>query len=197
MAYITRTRFGYYVNRNFILPTSTANFILQAAAQDAAHKGCACHGKCGHCGGKKYRRMGLRGLGDDSGDLIDTSGDFTDISSYSVPDQTAAQFYGIDTTSGGIFGPQPTDQTLALNAAQGLAPGTSGQVPSWAQAGAGLIASIFNRPSSSSRVPVTAPGQQSALTMPVAGLGVSPLVIGGIVLGGVVLISVMKSGRRR
>src|SRR5579864_3394961 len=64
MAYLRKGRMGYYINRDFVLPTSTAKLIMAAAVQNAAKKSCGCHGSCGHCGGgRRYRRMGR--LGDD------------------------------------------------------------------------------------------------------------------------------------
>ena len=66
-----RGRMGYYTGRNFILPTSSTVRNLQiAAAAQSAKKSCSCGGSCGHCGGKQYRRPGLGRLGDD-GDFID------------------------------------------------------------------------------------------------------------------------------
>jgi hypothetical protein len=94
MAYLTKTPFGYYVNRQFVLPTPAGdaivaaagrgrhlgyytqrNFVLPtsssirqnqvlAAVAQASKKACSCNGACGHCSGRKRSRR-LGWLGDD------------------------------------------------------------------------------------------------------------------------------------
>lgn len=225
MAYLTKTPLGYYVNRQFILPTPVGNAIVGAAgrgrmgyytsrsfvlptssnlnqqlaaAAQTAKKSCSCGGSCGHCGGKRYTRR-LRGLGDDSSDYTDTS-DFSSDAIYG-PSPTLDTLAlnadtGLQPGNIGIFGPQPTAQTLALNASQGLQPGTSGI----ASAVGNVLSSIF-APRSSTGVLTPAQqaalAQQSPLTAPIAGIGLSPLTLGAIGLGVIVLIAATKSGRRR
>jgi hypothetical protein len=235
MAYLTKTPLGYYVNRQFVLPTPVGDAIVGAAAQgrpglgyyarrnfilptsshvrnnqalaafaQASKKSCGCSGVCSHVG-KKYR-MGLRGLGSlgDDGDDDDffTTGDTDFWSGSQAAGTDVIDASGDTITSGGIFdspiGPQPTSQTLALNASQGLAPGTSGTT-AWGQllaalgiAGAGVATKALTPG-------LTAQQQaalQSPLTAPIAGIGLSPLTIGIIGVGIVVVISVVKSGRR-
>jgi hypothetical protein len=207
MAYLTKGRFGYYINRDFVLPTQTANFILQAAADDAAKKSCTCHGSCGHCGGRKYTRRGLSGLGDDTvfgpPETIDTaalnidegfSPDFSTPSFQDLlnnPNSFQDIFTPANPNSGVVFGPPGPGQ-----------PGsTASAVPGIASAVGNAIASIFrpSQPTTLSPAQQQLLAQQSSagLTTPVAGVGLSPLALGGIALGVIVVISLAKSGRRR
>jgi hypothetical protein len=103
----------------------------------------------------------------------------------------------------GIFGPQPSQQTLTQNASQGLAPGTSGTsiVPSIASAVGSVVSSLVGAQSTAN---MTAAQQAAALASqqywntPIAGIGLTPttLAIGGVV-GAVILIAVMKSGGKK
>jgi hypothetical protein len=216
MAHLTKGRFGYYINRDYVLPTSTAKFIMAAAAQDAAKKTCACHGSCGHCGGRQYRRMSLRGLGDDTIDFssfgppvdspivgpydysatFPTSPDLLSPTYQDVLNNPDLYFTPTNANSGVVYGPP----------APGQPGGVAAAAPSLFAAAGNVLASIF-RPSSG--VQTLTPAQQQALalqqqqsltsglTMPIAGIGLSPLTIGAIVLGGVLVISLVKSGKRR
>lgn len=211
MAYLSKGRFGYYVNRNFILPTSTANFILQAAAQNAAQKTCACHGSCGHCGG----RMSLRGLGDDY-----TPPDFTDLGptvdnpivgpfdySATFPTTPGTTYQDILNNPDAYFTPtNPNSSVVYGPPAPGQPGGIAAAAPSLFAAAGNVLASIF-RPSSG--VQTLTPAQQQALALqqqsvltsglmnPIAGIGLSPLTIGMGLLGIVVVVSLVKSGKRR
>jgi|SRR5579863_1845045 len=212
MAYLTKGRFGYYINRDFVLPTSTANLILQAAAQDAAKKRCTCHGSCGHCGGRKYTRRGLSGLGDDTvygpPETIDTAAlnvdtgftpDFSQSSAPSFqdllnnPNAFPDIFTPANPNSGVVFGPPAPGQpgSAVTSAASGIA-GAVGNV----------LSNLF-RPSGAQNLTAAqqqallAQQQASPLTMPLAGIGLSPLTLGIGVLGLVVVVSLLKSGRRR
>jgi hypothetical protein len=184
-----RGRMGYYTSRSFVLPTSSNLNQQLAAAAQTAKKSCGCHGSCGHCGGKRYTRRGLRGLGDDGSDYTDTS-DFSSDAIYGPSPTLDTLALNADTGlapgGSGIFGPQPTAQTLALNASQGLQPGTSGI----ASAVGSVLSSIFApRPSTG----VLTPAQQSALVQQQGGvnlgswLGGAPLIVNPLTLAGIAI----------
>jgi hypothetical protein len=214
MAHLTKTRFGYYINRQYLLPTSTGKAILGAIAQKAAQKSCACHGACGHCGTKglgrrfvrRFRGLGILGDDSDSGYLDMSTG---------VPYDSEI---GGETSTFLPIGASPTQTALfaeenfptinfsgqANSSMTNLTSGSSSSAPSWWQslfgAGATIAASAIKpnqQLTPAQQLALAQQSQLSPLSTPIAGIGLSPLMLGGIALGVVVLVSVAKGGRRR
>jgi hypothetical protein len=181
MAYLTKTPLGYYVNRNFILPTPAGDAIVAAAGRgrhfgyytqrnfvlptsssvrqnqalaiiaQSSKKACPCHGSCGHCSGRKRARR-LGWLGDDSTDLPD----FTDLG----PPVDSPILGPFDYTS--TFAPSPDSPFTPVDPNSGVVygPPAAGQPGSTASSATGSIASAVGnvissifRPSASTLTP--------------------------------------------
>jgi len=158
-----RSKLGYYERKRFVLPTSS------------------------------HIRKGLGMLGQDD-DLIDIAAGTADVTApgtvTTTPTLVANPNYPGALLIGGqsSYGPPPPGQTYGVGQGPAVGPVTPSSSnyanpATYANAAAGLVSSLVGSGST--------PQQQSALaslTQPIAGIGLSPLALGGIALGGILLV---------
>lgn len=186
-----------YESKSFVLPTNQFGAAV-AVPVGTNKKACKCGGRCKSK--QLSRRLGW--LGDDSSDggQGGTDSFYPPISfpTTPIPYDIAAPMPGDVGYSGPIaFGPQPTAQTIAQNAAAGLQPGgpslTSSLVAAAGQIGTAATTAAL-RPGQNVLQPGTL-GYSLAQQVPgLGGLTYSTLLVAG---GGLLLVLLLAGGRRR